>query len=422
VPHGPATRARHGRSAAAGLVVIALLAGALGFPPAVTDAEAAKKKKKTTAAKKPAAPVTPVAQTIRSYTGPDATRLVLDLSAPATYRLQPNPDDATFDLVIERPVASPSLAVPHIDDGAVKSITMIDALEGLRLRVHLPAWAAPRVFGLEGETGVAPRIVVDVSRPGQAERDQAERARVASLTASGHRVIVVDPGHGGEAVGAVGPKRTQEKTIALAIARELEKELEKNPGVTVVLTRNGDYDLPLRDRYRVAERYQADAFVSIHMNSARGRNGSGSEVYFLSLASASDEASKSLADLENAADKISAGPAERVDDDLVGILFDLKQTEVLQQSSLLAEAVLTRIEDGRNLPSRGVKQAPFAVLKSPIVPAVLVECAFINNPTEERLLRDPEFQREMAKMIARGVVDYLGKAPPVVRGRTSSMR
>ena len=405
--------------------MVALLAG-FGGPGlgAVADADAAtkKKKKKSTAAKKPAAPVTPVAQTIRSYTGPDATRLVLDLSAATTYRLQSNPEDASFDVVLERAVASPSLVLPEIDDGAIRSVTTVDAPEGLRLRVHLPAWSAPRVFGLEGETGVAPRIVVDVSRPGQEDRDAAERSRVASLTASGHRVIVVDPGHGGEAVGAVGPKRTQEKAIALAIARELEKELEKNPGVSVVLTRTGDYDVPLRDRYRVAERYQADAFVSIHMNSARGRNGSGSEVYFLSLASASDEASKNLADLENAADKISAGPAERNDDDLVGILFDLKQTEALQQSSLLAVSVLERIEAGRNLPSRGVKQAPFAVLKSPVVPSILVECAFINNPTEERLLRDPEFQRDMARMIARGVVDYLGKAPPVVRGRTSSMR
>jgi N-acetylmuramoyl-L-alanine amidase len=388
------------------------------------DAATRKKKKRTTTARKaaPPKPVTPVAQSLRSYTGPDATRLVLDLSAPTTYRLQPDSGASTFDVVLERAVASPSLALPRIADGAVDGVSVIDTPDGLRLRVTLPRWSAPRVFGLEGETGVAPRVVIDVPRPGQAERDAAERARVAALTSTGHRVIVVDPGHGGEAVGAVGPRRTQEKTIALAIARELKKELEKNPGVTVVLTRTGDYDLPLRDRYRVAERYQADAFVSIHMTSARGSNGSGSEVYFLSLKGASDVASRALAEIENAADRISAGPAAQAEDDLAGILFDLKQTEVLHQSSLLAEAVLTRIESGRNLPSRGVKQAPFAVLKSPIVPAVLVECAFINNPTEERLLRDPEFQRDMARMIARGVVDYLGKAPPVVRGRTSSAR
>ncbi len=423
------TTHRRPASAALGLLLVALLGGTLelglALGPDGAEAARARKKKRPVAAarrKAPPVPVTPVAQTVRSYSGPDATRLVLGLSAPATYRLQVDSSAVTFDVVIERAVVSPSLVLPTIDGGAVTAVTLIDAPEGLRLRVHLARWSAPRVFGLEGEVGVAPRIVIDVVRPGQAERDAAERARVATLTASGQRVIVIDPGHGGEAVGAVGPQRTYEKTVALAVARELEKELEKNPGVTVVLTRSGDYDVPLRDRYRLAERYQADAFVSIHMNSAPGRNGSGSEVYFLSLKSASDVASRAVAERENAADRVSAGPTAQIDDDLVGILFDLKQTEALQQSSLLAEAVLLRIEAGRNLPSRGVKQAPFVVLKSPVVPAILVECAFINNPSEERLLRDPEFQRDMARMIARGVVDYLGKAPPVVRGRTSSAR
>lgn len=405
------------RAWAFGLALALFVSGAAGV--AVPAAEAAKKKKSTTK-KAPAKPVTPVAQTVRSYAGPDALRLVLDLSASATYRLVTDSTAARFDVLIERAVRSPALELPALSDDAVRAVTIEEDPAGLRLRVELAEWVRPRIFGLEGETGIAPRIVIDVDRPGQAERDLAERERVARVTASGQRIIVVDPGHGGEAVGAVGPKRTYEKTIALAIARMVEEELEKNAGISVILTRTADYDVPLRDRYRVAERYQADAFVSIHMNSARGRNGSGSEVYFLSLASASDEASKGLADIENAADKISAGPAERADDDLVGILFDLKQTEVIQQSSLLAEAVLTQIEDGRNLPSRGVKQAPFAVLKSPIVPSILVECAFINNPNEERLLRDPQFQRDMARMITRGVTTYLAKAPPVVRGRTSA--
>ena len=117
---------------------------------------------------------------------------------------------------------------------------------------------------------------------------------------------------------------------------------------------------------------------------------------------------------------ISASPTERVDDELVGILLDLRQSEVLQQSSFLAEAVLTEIESGRKLESRGVKQAAFAVLKSPVVPSVLVETAFINNPNEERLLRNPDFQQEMAGQIARGVLSYLSRVPAVARGRQGS--
>ncbi len=403
-------------------LALAMLGGGPGGAIAPDAAEAARKKSKAAARRAPAKPAAPVAQSVRTYSGPDATRLVIDLSAPASFQVNVDSIGAMFDVVIDRAVRSPTLELPALDSSAILDVDLAESPGGLRLRVSMPRWTAPRVFGLEQESGVAPRIVIDIARPGQAERDAVERSRVASVTSTGRRVIVVDPGHGGEAVGAVGPQRTQEKTIALAISREVVKELGKLPGVTALLTRDGDYDVPLRDRYRLAERYQADAFVSIHMNSAPGRRGSGSEVYFLSLQSASDEASKALADIENAADKISAGPDARGDDDLLGILFDLRQTEVIQQSSLLAEEVLTQIENGRNLPSRGVKQAPFAVLKSPIVPSVLVECAFINNPAEERLLRDPEFQREMARMISRGVVAYLGKAPPVVRGRTSSMR
>lgn len=403
-------------------LALAMLGGGPGGAIAPDAAEAARKKSKAAARRAPAKPAAPVAQSVRTYSGPDATRLVIDLSAPASFQVKVDSIGAMFDVVIDRAVRSPTLELPALDSSAILDVDLAESPGGLRLRVSMPRWTAPRVFGLEQESGVAPRIVIDIARPGQAERDAVERSRVASVTSTGRRVIVVDPGHGGEAVGAVGPQRTQEKTIALAISREVVKELGKLPGVTALLTRDGDYDVPLRDRYRLAERYQADAFVSIHMNSAPGRRGSGSEVYFLSLQSASDEASKALADIENAADKISAGPDARGDDDLLGILFDLRQTEVIQQSSLLAEEVLTQIENGRNLPSRGVKQAPFAVLKSPIVPSVLVECAFINNPAEERLLRDPEFQREMARMISRGVVAYLGKAPPVVRGRTSSMR
>lgn len=397
---------------AAGLFAAGLLAAG--------PAGAAKKK---SSKKSPPANAAPVAQTIRTYSGPNSTRLVVDLSKAATWRMESDSTARTFDIVIAKAVRSPSLVLPNLDDEAVDGIEADEVAEGLRLRVKVEQWFSPRVFGLEaGEdaTATSARIVIDVPRPGQAARDAEERALIDRLVGTTRRVVIVDPGHGGEASGAVGAKRTMEKDVTLAIARKLARELQKQEGVSVILTRSGDYDVPLRDRFRVAERYQADAFVSIHTNSSRRRTGSGTEVYFLSIESASDEASKALADIENAADRVSAGPSERVDDELVGILFDLKQTESMQQSSVLAEAILSEIEGGRKLESRGVKQAPFAVLKSPVVPSVLVETAFINNPAEERLLRDEDFQEEMARQIARGVFSYLAKAPPVARTRTSS--
>lgn len=386
--------------------------------------DAATKKKKGSPTRKPAANAAPVVQSLRTYSGPNSTRLVVDLSKTATYRVESDSAARTFDIVVARGMRSPKLAIPSFDEGGIVSLTADEVSDGLRLRVEMAEWNVPRIFGLENgdeeATATAARIVIDVPRPGQASRDAQERERVDRLAVTGRRIVIVDPGHGGEASGAVGPKRTMEKDVTLAIARKLAHELEKQDGLTVILTRTSDYDVPLRDRYRVAERYQADVFVSIHTNSARRRTGRGTEVYFLSLESASDEASKALADIENAADRVSAGPSERVDDELVGILFDLKQTEAIQQSSVLAEAILSEIESGRKLESRGVKQAPFAVLKSPVVPSVLVETAFINNPTEERLLRDPSFQSEMAAQIARGVLSYLARAPAVARGKTGA--
>jgi N-acetylmuramoyl-L-alanine amidase len=411
----------------AALVAVAFLASAFPGPLGPGEAHARVSKKKSTSRKRAAArprkpagpPPAPVAQTLRSYTGPNSTRLVLDLSRSSGFRIQADSSSKSFAMIVPKGVKSPSFGTPVLNDGAVSAIDADETGEGFRLTVHVAEWSAPRVFGLEGDEGQAARVVVDVVRPGQAERDALERARVDRLTSTAKRIVVVDPGHGGEAVGAVGPRRTYEKDVTLAIARRLKEQLEKQPGVQVVLTRTGDYDVPLRERYRIAERYAADAFVSIHCNSSRTRSGSGTEVYFLSLSSASDEASKALADVENAADKISAGPEQGGDDDLVGILFDLRQTESMQQSSVLAEAILGEIEGGRRLEARGVRQAAFAVLKSPIVPSVLVETAFINNPSEERLLRDPGFQQEMGEQISRGVVSYLARAPVLPRdGRT----
>jgi len=397
------------------LLAAAWITGAAPGPSAPRAAFARSAKKKSSSKKSNQPLPAPVAQTLRTYTGPNSTRLVLDLSRSSGFRIEADSTAKNFSVIVPKGVKSPSFDPPALDDGAVKSIDADETSEGFRLTVHLVEWDAPRVFGLDGETGQSSRVVVDVIRPGQAERDAAERARVDRLTASARRIVVIDPGHGGEAVGAIGPQKTHEKDVTLAIAQRLKAELERQPGFQVVMTRSGDYDVPLRERYRVAERYQADVFVSIHCNSSKKRTGSGTEVYFLSLSSASDEASKALADMENNADKVSEGPSGGQDDDLAGILYDLKQTESMQQSSVLAESILGEIEAGRRLEVRGVRQAGFAVLKSPVVPSVLVETAFINNPTEERLLRDPGFQQEMGEQIARGVVAYLAHAPILPR-------
>jgi len=193
------------------------------------------------------------------------------------------------------------------------------------------------------------------------------------------------------------------------VARALASELEQVQGVRTLLTRTGDWFIPLRDRYRIAEKAKADVFISIHCNSSRRRgSGSGSEVFFLSLRGASDQADADLADLENAADLLGGVP-QNAEDDLVNILYDVKRNSALQKSQLLAESLLDEIS-GQRLEARGVKQAGFVVLKSVEFPSVLVETAFINNPREARLLRDPAFQKSMARQLATGVKNYFSRA------------
>jgi len=224
-------------------------------------------------------------------------------------------------------------------------------------------------------------------------------------------VVAIDAGHGGEDFGAHRRKGPPEKSITLAIARDLADELNRIPGVRAVLVRNGDYFIPLRDRYRSAEKMKSDLFISIHANSSPQRvgHGRGTQVWFLSLRGASDQESKDLADAENAADLVGGVPPQS-DDDLVGILYDVKRSSVLQQSQLLAEALLDNLSEDRRVETRAVKQAGFAVLKSVEFPSVLVETGFINNPTELRLLGSTDFQHRMARQLAGGVRAYFQRA------------
>jgi N-acetylmuramoyl-L-alanine amidase len=194
--------------------------------------------------------------------------------------------------------------------------------------------------------------------------------------------------------------------------------LNKISGVRGVLTRSGDYFIPLRDRYHMAEKMKADLFISIHCNSSRRRgHGSGTEVYFLSLRGADDQASNDLANTENAADLVGGVPPQS-EDELVSILYDVKRTSALQQSQLLAEQLLDQVASGSNLESRGIKQAGFVVLKSVEFPSVLVETAFINNPAEAKLLNSRTFQQRLAGQLATGVKNYFDKAGIVLKGAT----
>jgi len=364
-------------------------------------------------ADEPGAARSAVLGALDTYPGPDGTRLVLQTSAEVPYRTVYDEPNKTVTVILTGAVPAPDLVtVRELNDGAVRRVRVTETTNGLEIAIEMLEFARIEPAASMQGAGMASRLVIDVPRPGSAARQAAQDKAYRDLRAASERVVVIDPGHGGDQTGAIGPKRTIEKIICLEIAKKLQARLNQQAGVHAILTRDADYNVALRDRYHIAERVKADAFVSIHCNSARRVSGRGTEGYFLSLESASDEQSKLLADQENAADLVQA-PGQ--DGDLVSILFDLKQNEVIRQSSSLAENVLDHILERGDIQSRGVKQAPFAVLKSPVVPSILVETAFINNPAEARLLRDPNFQTQMANQIALGVLDYLKTAPHVSR-------
>ncbi|MDQ9168847.1 N-acetylmuramoyl-L-alanine amidase [Oxalobacteraceae bacterium R-40] len=229
--------------------------------------------------------------------------------------------------------------------------------------------------------------------------------------------IALDPGHGGEDPGAVGRSGSKEKDVVLAIAKRLKAKLEEQPNVRVMLTRDGDYFVPLHVRVQKARKVQADLFVSIHADAWIEPTARGSSVFALSEKGASSTAARWLANKENAADLIGGVNIKGQDRQLAHVLLDLSTTAQIKDSLQLAKAVLGEIGGINKLHKNGVEQAGFAVLKAPDIPSILVETAFISNPEEEAKLTDDGYQDQMATALTNGIKKYFAKNPPMAKGR-----
>lgn len=225
-------------------------------------------------------------------------------------------------------------------------------------------------------------------------------------------VIAIDAGHGGIDPGALGKNGTQEKEVALAIANELAILVDQTPGLYPVLIRNGDYFLSLRKRIELAREYQADLFVSIHADALPDSNARGASVYMLSQQGASSEAARWLAQKENSADLIGGISLSDKDDLLASVLLDLSQISTLKASAHVGKEVLTALKQVNNNHYATVQQAAFMVLRSPDIPSVLVETAFISNPLDEAKLNDPSYQLQIATAIFQGIQAYFTKYAP----------
>jgi N-acetylmuramoyl-L-alanine amidase len=405
----------------------------------------------------------------RVWAGPDYTRVVFDLSGPAKYKLNQQGDQVVLELSDSRMAGrlSPSA------QGLFKGLDSSAQGGSLRLTAAVAPNSQPKSFmlGPSGEAGY--RLVLDlypgaggnaapakiaavaapsnppsskvaVSQPAPASSaadDAGSDAAVASaatpdpvvvnasskltsrkgvttrqaavlLNSQRQVIVAVDAGHGGKDQGAHGPSGLLEKDVTLAVARDLAAQINRQPGMKAILTRDGDYFIPLQRRYEIARQNQADLFVAIHADSFSSSDARGSSVWVLSPRGKSSVAAQMLADRENSSDLIGGVSLAAENDSLASVLLDMQQGWAVQASETVAQNVLSALGNLGPTHRGYVEHANFVVLRSPDVPSILVETAFISNPLEERKLRDPGHQLQLASAIMDGVKGYFTSNPP----------
>jgi N-acetylmuramoyl-L-alanine amidase len=350
---------------------------------------------------------------LRVWSAPDHVRLVFDANRPIEHKIftLKNPHRLVLDLKHAR--LTKNLSDPSSENKLIKRMRSASRNKhDVRVVFDLTGAVKPKSFLLKPNREYGHRLVVDLYDHATAKKKRSAPVKIDKSSGERDVIIAVDPGHGGEDPGARGRRGTYEKDVVLAIGKKLVKELNRKKGMRAVLIRDGDYYLGLRKRIAKAREAQADLFVSIHADAFRDPKVRGSSVYTLSRRGASSEAARWLAERENSADLVGGVSLEDKDDMLASVLLDLSQIGTLQASSEAAERVLKQLKTLGKTHKRRVQQAGFVVLKSPDIPSMLVETAFISNPDEEKRLRNPAHQRRVAKALSKGIVDYFKFQPP----------
>jgi N-acetylmuramoyl-L-alanine amidase len=354
-------------------------------------------------------------ENLRIWAGPEYTRAVLDLSGKVDYKLfeLDGPDRIVLDL--QGSAIAASFHAPEAS-GLLKNLRAgRQGKRDARVVFDLAAPARPKSFLLPPADKYGYRLVLDLypeDAGAMAKAPPPKRVVDPSPGAPRDVVVAVDAGHGGDDPGATGASGTHEKTITLAVARELARQIDRAPGMKAVLTRDGDYFIPLEKRYRKAREAKADLFISIHADAFTNSDARGSSVWVLSPRGASSEAARWLADRENRADLVGGISLDDKDDTLAAVLLDLSQGATMGASNTVAERVLKALRKLGPTHRSYVERANFVVLRSPDVPSILVETAFITNPAEEARLKTGKHRERLAAAILDGVDDYFRNAPP----------
>ena len=341
---------------------------------------------------------------VTTFVSGDQVRVVLEASEKVPFRVEQA--DGRVNVRIAREALLVEFRQERLTGGIVERVQFLGGRDNL-FAVEL----GRRFQQLKASEQDAPtRLVLEFQaaplspRTGAGPAASATPPPAAAGTPRPPLVVVIDPGHGGEEVGAKGPGGSLEKDVTLAIARKLRAALTNNLGHQVFLTRDKDEDVPLDERAAIANNYKADVFLSVHANASRAKAVSGSEVYFLAY-QASDDESRRVA-LAEGGEILPAPASSGGASDLALILWDMAQAEHLEESSALASRIQEELAGVTGSEGRGVKQAPFRVLVGAAMPAVLVEVAFISHPEEEKLLTSDAYQNKIAAALVRGIRRY----------------
>ena len=372
---------------------------------------------------------------------PNVVRMVLDLkqaAKPQVFTLKPVPPyqhrlvldlypaqelDPLAQLIQERLPGSSELAAntaaaataaapAHDDDPLSQLIAQRQTAQTAQVEPAAPATAAPP--SAPAQVAAAPAQPAQPAQPAPSTKTAGPTERII--------IVALDPGHGGEDPGAIGPRGTREKDIVLKIALLLRQRINAtringNP-MRAFLTRDADFFVPLATRVSKARRVQADLFISIHADAFTKPSAKGASVFALSPKGASSAAARWLADKENQADLIGGVNVTSKNKAVQNAVLDMSTTAQIRDSLHLGSAVLSHIGGFAKLHKPKVEQAGFAVLKAPDIPSVLIETAFISNPDEELRLRSPAYQAKLADAIMQGIRQYFAKFPPTARSRS----
>ncbi len=352
-------------------------------------------------------PVTALTGIRISQSAEDHTRVVFDLSGNFEHRLftLAEPHRVVIDLHDTR--ESEAIDISRKTTHLMRGIRSASKDNGrLRVVLDLTGKVRPRSFELKPDGKAGHRLVVDLHAtrlsPTPIITSQQERNKARQQF-----VIALDPGHGGRDPGAIGKKGTREKDVALSVAKKMKSLINRTSGYRAILTREGDRFVSLRNRVKKAREAEADIFVSLHADSFRSPNAKGASVYALSLSGASSEAARWIAEKENASDLIGGISLDDKDDLIASVLLDLSQSATIQDSLELGSEVLSHIGKVSRLNNKQVQQAGFAVLKAPDMPSILIETAFLSNPSEEKKLRNPKHQQKLARAVFSGIQKHL---------------